>query len=323
MTAFDVTLADIEAAQKRIAGRVRVTPTYVSRALSDRLGTQTLVKLECLQDAGSFKVRGSFNKLLTMTPEEQARGVVTVSGGNHAIAVSQVATSLGMKALVLMPKTTPALNIALTQAAGGTVELCDDAIIAFARAADYAAQGMVNIHSFDDPLVMAGHGTMGLELSAQAGAGLTHVFISIGGGGFSAGVGAALKALDPAVKIYGVETEGAENMTMALAAGKPVNHRSTSIARTLGAPFATERTMAAAREFLEEIIIVPDRDAVAGILEILEAERVLVEPAAACVLAAALARRDMFRPGDRVALILCGSNVALGDVLGWKTQFGL
>jgi threonine dehydratase len=328
MTAFDVTLSDIENAQERIKGRVRVTPTYTSASLSARLGVETLVKLECLQNAGSFKVRGCFNKLLTLTPHEQARGVVTVSGGNHAIAVSQVATSLGMKALVLMPKTTPALNIALTQGAGGTVELCDDAIIAFAKAADHAAQGMVNIHSFDDPLIIAGHGTMGLELASQArqgndGQGLTHVFISIGGGGFSAGVGAALKALDPAVKIYGVETAGAENMTLALAAGKPVNHRSTSIARTLGAPFATERTMAAARDFLEEIIIVPDRDAVAGILDILEAERVLVEPAAACVLAAALARRDTFRPGDRVALVLCGSNVALADVLGWKTQFGL
>jgi threonine dehydratase len=323
MTAFDVTLSDIENAQKRIAGRVRVTPTYVSAALSGRLGAQTLVKLECLQNAGSFKVRGCFNKLLTLSPEEQARGVVTVSGGNHAIAVSQVATALGMKALVLMPRTTPPLNIALTKAAGGTVELCDDAIIAFAKAADHAARGMVNIHSFDDPLIMAGHGTMGLELASQTGPGLTHVFISIGGGGFSAGVGAALKALDPAIKIHGVETEGAETMTLALAAGKPVNIRATSIARTLGAPFATERTMAAARAFLEEIIIVPDGQAVAGILTILEAERVLVEPAAACVLAAALARRDTFKPGDRVALVLCGSNVALEDVLGWKTQFGL
>ena len=328
MIPFDVTLADIELAQSRVTGRVRVTPTYTSPDLSARLGVETLVKLECLQKSGSFKVRGCFNKLLTLTPEEQAKGVVTVSGGNHAIAVSQVATALGMKALVLMPKTTPALNIALTEGAGGTVELCEDAIIAFARAADYEARGMVNIHGFDDPLIIAGHGTMGLELVSQTGqggdgAGLTHVFMSIGGGGFSAGVGAALKALDPAIKIYGVETAGAENMTMALAAGKPVNHRSTSIARTLGAPFATERTMAAARAFLEEIIIVPDREAVAGILAILEAERVLVEPAAACVLAAALARRDTFKPGDRVALVLCGSNVALGDVLGWKAQFGL
>lgn len=326
MTAFDVTLADIESAQQRIAGRVRITPTYASAALSARLGIQTLVKLECLQNAGSFKVRGSFNKLLMMSPQERAKGVVTVSGGNHAIAVSQVASALGMTALVLMPKTTPTLNIRLTEAAGGTVEICEDAIVAFAKAAEYEASGRVNVHSFDDPQIIAGHGTMGLELQAQMTpheTGETHVFMSIGGGGFSAGVGAALKGLDPRVRIYGVETAGAENMTMALAAGKPVNHRSTSIARTLGAPFATERTMAAARAFLEEIVIVPDRDAVAAILDILNDERVLVEPAAACVLAAALARRDRFKPGDRVVLVLCGSNVALEDVMDWKAQFGL
>lgn len=328
MTAFDVTLADIEAARERIKGRVRATPTYASAALSRRLGVETLVKLECLQNAGSFKVRGCFNKLLTLTPEQRARGVVTVSGGNHAIAVSQVATALGLRALVLMPKATPPLNIRLTEEAGGEVELCDDAIVAFARAAEHEAAGRINVHSYDDPLIIAGHGTLGLELAAQTSAGktsagLTHVFLSIGGGGFSAGVGAALKALDPAIRIHGVETEGAETMTLALAAGKPVNIRASSIARTLGAPFATERTMAAARAFLEEIIIVPDRDAVAGILEILAAERVLVEPAAACVFAAALARRDTFKPGDRVALVLCGSNVALEDVLGWKERFGL
>ncbi|MGL4441493.1 MAG: threonine ammonia-lyase [Bosea sp. (in: a-proteobacteria)] len=319
---FDVSLDDIRAAESCIAGKVRETPAYASADVSARLGAAVVLKLECLQQAGSFKVRGCFNKLLSMSSAERARGVVTVSGGNHAIAVSQVATSLGAKALVLMPKTVAPFNVALTRAAGGEVELCEDAIAAFAKADEYAAQGRTNVHSYDDPLIIAGHGTLGLEFARQA-QGLTHLFISIGGGGFAAGVGAAMKGLNPALHIIGVETEGATTMTEALAAGKPVAMRPTSIARTLGAPFATERTMAAARAFLDEIVVVPDRDAVSELVWLLQNERVLVEPAAACVLAAAMARRDTLGQNARVGLILCGSNVALEDVAGWRAGFGL
>jgi len=320
---FDVSLADIQAAAGRIAGKVRRTPTYRSAGLTERLGVETWVKLESLQLAGSFKVRGCFNKMSGLSDAERARGVVTVSGGNHAIAVSLVAQAVGTRALVLMPKTTAALNIRLTREAGGEVELCEDSIEAFAKAEAYAKQGMVHVHSYDDPAIIAGHGTLGLELAADAGGRLDHVFVSIGGGGFSAGVGAALKGLDPAVRLHGVETEGATTMTQALAAGQPVPIRPTSISRTLGAPFATERTMAAARQFLEEIIVVPDTDAVRELVWVLENERVLLEPAAACTVAAALSRKDKFRPGERVCLVFCGSNVALEDIEGWRKSFGI
>ena len=317
---FDVSLDDISRAEHRIKGKVRHTPAYKSAAVSGRLGATAVLKLECLQQAGSFKVRGCFNKLLAMSEAERARGVVTVSGGNHAIAVAQVASALGSKALVLMPKTVAPFNIALTKAAGGEVELCEDALAAFAKADDYASRGRTNVHSYDDPLIIAGHGTLGLEFARQA-PDLTHLFISIGGGGFAAGVAAAMKGLNPALHVIGVETEGATTMTEALAAGKPVQMRPTSIARTLGAPFATERTMAAARLFLDEIVVVPDREAVRELVWLLQNERVLVEPAAACVLAAAMARREKFEPDARVGLILCGSNVALDDVAGWRAQF--
>lgn len=320
---FDVTLADIQAAATRIAGRVRRTPTYHSAGLSTRLGVETWVKVESLQLAGSFKVRGCFNKLMGLSEAELARGVVTVSGGNHAIAVSVVARAMGTRALVLMPKNTAPLNIKLTQDAGGEVELCEDAIEAFARVDEHAARGRTNVHSYDDPAIIAGHGTLGLELANDAGGRLDHVFISIGGGGFSAGVGAALKGLDPAVRLHGVETEGATTMTQALAAGQPVPIRPTSIARTLGAPFATERTMAAARAFLKEIVVVPDAEAVRELVWVLQNGRVLLEPAAACVVAAALARKETFKPGERVGLVLCGSNVALDDIAAWRTQFGV
>ncbi len=221
-----------------------------------------------------------------------------------------------------MAKTVAPFNIRLTEEAGGKVELCEDAIAAFAKADEYAGGGMTNVHSYDDPLIIAGHGTLGLELARQA-PDLTHVVLSIGGGGYSAGVACALKARNPAIRVIGVETEGATTMTQALAKGEPVAIRPTSIARTLGAPFATERTMAAARAFLDEIVLVEDREAVAELLFILQSERVLVEPASSCVLAAALQRKDLFPPGAKVGLVLCGSNVAVEDLAAWRAQFGL
>lgn len=320
---FDVTLADVQAAATRIAGKVRRTPTFHSAGLSARLGVETWVKVESLQLGGSFKVRGCTNKLMGLSEAELKRGVVTVSGGNHAIALSLVARSMGARALVLMAKATPTLNIELTRQAGGEVELCEDSIAAFARAEDYAAQGMVHVHSYDDPAIIAGHGTLGLEIASDAGGRIDHIFISIGGGGFAAGVGAALKGLDPAIRLHGVETEGATTMTQALEAGKPVPIRPTSIARTLGAPFATERTMAAARQFLEEIVQVPDAEAVRELLWVLQNGRVLLEPAASCVVAAALRRKESFRPGERICLVLCGSNVALEDIARWRAEFGI
>ncbi|MDP3407052.1 threonine/serine dehydratase [Bosea sp. (in: a-proteobacteria)] len=320
---FDVTLGDIQAAAARIAGKIRRTPTFYSAGLSARLGVETVVKVESLQLGGSFKVRGCFNKLMGLSEAELARGVVTVSGGNHAIAVALVAKTMGCRALVLMPQNAATFNVEMARGLGAEIELCADSIEAFAKAEDYAAQGMTNVHSYDDPAIIAGHGSLGLEMNNDAGGRLDHVFISIGGGGFAAGVGAAMKGLDPALRIHGVETEGATAMTQALEAGQPVPIRPTSIARTLGAPFATERTMAAARQFLEDIVIVPDAEAVREITWVLQNGRVLLEPAASCVVAAAMARKELFQPGERVGLVLCGSNVALDDIAAWRTQFGV
>lgn len=320
MTAFDVTLADIEAARERIAGRVRRTPAYPSAAASAQLGRPTVLKLEALQDAGSFKVRGVFNKVMSLTEEERRRGLVTTSGGNHAIAVATVAGAMGIDALVLMPKVTPRFNVELTQSLGAAVELCEDAAEAFAKADAYQAKGRLFVHPYDDPAIIAGHGTLGLELIEDA-PDLSHVFVSIGGGGFMAGVAAALNARSPGITIYGVETTGAPTMTKALEAGEPVTIHPTSIARTLGAPFATRRTLAAAQSFLEDIILVEDAPAVADLAWILQAEKVLCEPAAACTLTAARTVAASL-PGDaRIGLVLCGSNVSLHDVDAWRRDF--
>jgi threonine dehydratase len=321
MTSFDVTLAEIEAARARVARLIRQTPTFESADVSARLSRRTFLKVEALQIAGSFKVRGVFNKVLSLSDDERRRGLVTVSGGNHAIAVATVAGTLGIDALVLMPKVTPRFNVDLTMKRGASVELCDDAAEAFAKAEEYGKAGRLFVHPYDDPAIIAGHGTLGLDLIEAAPA-LTHVFLSIGGGGFSAGVGAALKARKPDITIFGVETVGAPTMTAALAAGVPVTIKPTSIARTLGAPFVTARTLAAARIFLREVLLVEDAPVVADLDWLLQQEKVLCEPAAACVLtAAAQIAPDL--PADAVVgLVLCGSNVSLHDLEAWRRDFG-
>jgi threonine dehydratase len=321
MTAFDVALPQIESARARVAEHVRRTPAYGSPALSALVGRPVAIKLEALQLAGSFKVRGVTNKVLSLSAEERGRGLVTVSGGNHAIAVAHVAGRLGLDALVLMPKVTPAFNIELTTRAGARVELCEDAAEAFAKAEGYEREGRLFVHPYDDPAIIAGHGTLGLEFLDDV-PDLTHVIVSIGGGGMMAGVAAAMRGRRPDLQVYGVETMGAQTMTEALRAGAPVTIRATSIARTLGAPFVTARTLAAAREHLTEVLLVEDGPVVADLATILQVEKVLCEPAAACVLTAARRLAPTLPPDARIGLVLCGSNVALGDLEAWRTQFG-
>jgi threonine dehydratase len=320
MKPFDVSLSDIEAARGRVSGLVRRTPAYESADVSARLGRRTILKLEALQIAGSFKVRGVFNKVLGLTEAERARGLVTVSGGNHAIALAKVAGTLGIDALVLMPKVTPRFNIDLTEKYGGRVELCEDAAEAFLKAEEYGRAGMLFVHPYDDPAIIAGHGTVGLEFIEDF-PDLTHVFMSIGGGGFIAGAAVALKAKSPSLTVYGVETTGAQTMTEALKADTPVTIRGTSLARTLGAPFATDRTLSATKRFVERIIVVDDGPVVNDLAWLLQTEKVLCEPAASCVLTAAQAIADTL-PADAVlGLVLCGSNVALEDLDRWRQQF--
>lgn len=322
MTSFDVTLADIEAARARIVGRVRRTPAFESAEISKRLGRRTAIKMEVLQIAGSFKVRGVFNKVLTLTESERSRGLVTVSGGNHAIALARVAATLGIKALILMPKVTPRFNLELTEKFGASIELCDDAAEAFSKAEDYESKGMLFVHPYDDPAIIAGHGTLGIEFFDDI-PDLTHVFMSIGGGGFMAGASAALKARKPGLTIFGVETTGAPTMTEALKADKPVTIRATSIARTLGAPFVTERTLSAAKQFLKQIVLVDDKPVIADLAWLLQTEKLLCEPAAACVLTAAELIAPSLPQDAVLGLVLCGSNVSLDDVDAWRRDEGL
>ena len=313
-----ISLQDIHSARERIRGRVSSTPLVSSATLSARLGAQVYLKLELFQKTGSFKVRGAFNKALSIPAERRGRGLVAVSGGNHAQAVAYVATQLALPSVILMPEKTPRNYIEATRGYGAEVVLVENARVAFEKIGAYESQGWTSIHPFDDPLVMAGQGTVGLEIVEDLPE-VTDIIASIGGGGFIGGVATAVKSLRPEARIWGVETEGADAMARALAAGRPVHLEAiTSIARTLGAPAVSERTLELTRKYVESVTVVPDREAVAALRFLLERAKVLAEPAASCTLAAAERLSGRFTKDSCLVLILCGGNVAVDDLCGYK-----
>jgi threonine dehydratase len=311
----------IRQAQERLKGRLHRTPLVHSVAVSERLGAEVYLKLECLQKTGSFKPRGAFNKLLSLSAEERARGVVAVSGGNHAQGVAYAARELKVAATIVMPETTPRNYLDATRGYGAQIVLVPNIAAAFAEAARLAEAGRVTVHPFDDPLVAAGQGTIGLEILEDL-PDVSRVYISIGGGGLISGMAAALKTLRPEVRIIGVETHGADAMAQSLAANHLIELPAiTSIARTLGAPKVSDFTLSHARELVEEVVVVDDAATVAAEIFLLERTKQLTEPAAACCLVAADRQRESFRLDEKIVLLLCGGNVSLEDLCGFRQRF--
>ena len=308
---------DFRLAQERIRPYVKRTPLERSETLSRHLDTNIYVKYELFQKTGSFKPRGAFNKLLSLTPEERKAGVVAVSGGNHAQAVAFVAKELGIEAVIAMPENTPRNYLDATRGYGATVDLQPNIAAAFDKANHYEKEGLIFIHPFDDPLVIAGQGTVGLEIIEDL-PDVTDIITSIGGGGMATGVAIAAKSMKPSVKAWGVETVGADAMSQAIAAGKPVTLAAiTSIAKTLGAPYVTQLTLDLVKEYLESVTVVPDQEAVKALVFIAERLKVLTEPAASCTLAAAERLRDNFSPTSNVVLVFCGGNQSIADLCGF------
>src|SRR5918912_2305254 len=273
-----LSVEDIQAASAAIADHVDRTPTVPSPGMSALLGVPVTLKLELLQRSGSFKPRGVAMKLLSLSRVERDSGVVAVSGGNHGIAVAEVADGMNVRATVVMAKTAPARSIERIRAAGAELRLTEDMGAAFALLDELVAEGMTLVHPFDDPTVLAGQGTVGLELAEDAPP-LTDVLVSIGGGALISGVAVALKALLPDVRIWGVETEGADAMARALAAGEPVDIAPSSIASTLSAPHVSQLTLDHVRALVEDVFVVPDADAVRGVVGFAEEAKLWVEPA--------------------------------------------
>ncbi len=310
-----LTLSDVQRARQRIASCIRRTPLAASATLSERLKTNAYVKLELFQKTGSFKVRGTFNKALSLAPEIHAKGLIAVSGGNHALAVAYTARALDLVSTVLMPENTPRMIVEAAQGYGADVKFAASAAEAFAQVAEFERDGWIYMHPFDDPDLMAGQGTLALEILDDVPQ-VTDIVLSIGGGGMMAGVATVVKSLKPSVRIWGVETQGADSMARSLAAGKIVTLETiTSAARSLGAPAPSERTFALAQKYLENVTVVSDKDALDASRFLLERLKVLAEPAASCTLAAATRLQGNFSAGKHVVLLLSGGNVSLDTLV--------
>jgi threonine dehydratase len=309
----------LASAAAAILGHVVRTPTVASSGLSALLGVPVTAKLELLQRTGSFKARGATVKLLSLTAAEREAGVVAVSGGNHAIAVADTAAALGIAATVVMPETASSSTIAACRATGADVRLTPDIAGAFALVEKLREDGLTLVHPFDDPLVVAGAGTVGLELREDA-SDLTDVLVSVGGGGLISGVAAALRGTG--IRVWGVETVGATAMSDALAAGSPATVTLSSIVTSLSAPAVSALTLAHVRELVHEMLVVTDAEAVRGTLDLADHGKVWAEPAAGCLLPAA--RRVVDRhPDARLGLVVCGGNTRVRDLLGWADRFGV
>jgi threonine dehydratase len=311
-----IPFARITEAADAIAGHVPRTPAVHSPGLSRLLGAETFAKLEILHDSGCFKPRGITNLIRLLTPQERAAGLVTVTGGNHGIALSGVARTLGIDATIVMPRTAPERSKETVRANGATLIEAPDVTTAFTIAEAERANGRTYVHPYDDPRIIAGHGTAGLEFATDVPA-LTDVLVSIGGGALISGVATAVKAINPAIRVWGVETEGADAMSRAIAAGEPVPIRVTSISTTLGAPIVTDRTLAHVRALVEEVFVVPDADAVDGVVRIAEEAKLWVEPAAGCLVPAAHRVRERVGPDAVLGLVLCGGNTSVADLCTW------
>lgn len=310
------TFADLQAAATRIAGHIVESPCPRSIPLSEATGMEVFCKLEHLQRTGSFKERGARNALLLLSPERRALGVIAASAGNHALGVAYHAQLLGIPATVVMPRFAPLTKVVNCRRLGAEVVL-DGANIGEARArADQVAaeRGLTYINGFDDPAIIAGQGTIGLELAAQV-PDLDAVIVPIGGAGLIAGVALALKTVRPGIKIIGVEPERAASYTAALAAGHPVQiEMQPTLADGLSVPKVGENAFALARQFVDRTVLVGEHDIARAVLRLMELEKAVVEGAGATPLAACLAGLVPELKGKKVVLPLCGGNIDLNTL---------
>lgn len=306
------TLSDIRAAAERIAPYVRRTPTMPLRPTYDAPRGDLVVKLESLQHTGSFKPRGAFNKLLSLSPEERARGVAAVSGGNHGLGVAYAAKALGMKARLFLPSYASPGKQQRIRELGAEIDLSDAIQECFDKADAYVAEsGAAFVHPYADPLVLAGQGTVGLEFMEDGGA-IDTLVVAIGGGGLISGLAIAATTLRPGVRIYGVEPPGAAAMYRAREAGAPVRlERLDSVAAdSLGAPEAAPITLAAVSKHVADLVLVPDDAILAAQAWLWRELNVVAEPGGCTALAAYLTGRVPVE--GRVGVLVCGGNAEIG-----------
>jgi threonine dehydratase len=306
-----VTLDDIEAARARLGRAIYHTPCPQSLTLSKLCGCRIYFKLENLQMTGSFKERGALNKLLQLTEQERQAGVIAASAGNHAQGVAYHATRLGIQSIIVMPRPTPLIKVSNTRDLGGEIILhganYDEAL---AQAKQIAAErGLTFVHAFDDEAIIAGQGTIGLELLEEEAA-FDAVVVPVGGGGMISGVAVALKESRPNIRIIGIEPEAFPSMKRAMEAGHTVEvpaHQ--TIADGLAVKRAGERTSELVRRYVDDIVTVDEDEIASAILKLLEIEKTVVEGGGAVGLAALMFGKVPDIEGKTVAVIISGGNI--------------
>jgi threonine dehydratase len=307
-----VSLDDIRGARDVIAGRVHRTPLFSSTLLGRRTNTRLFLKAENLQKTGSFKPRGVLNKLRYLTAEEKRRGLVTISAGNHAQALAYAAAAEGIHAVVVMPEGASETKAAASRAYGAEVIIHGTVHQAFDKMHELEeSRGLTIVHPYDDPRIIAGHGTVGLEIMEDL-PDVDLVIVPVGGGGLISGVAAAVKQSRPSARVVGVEPQGAPTVTEALRAGRPVRiERTATIADGLAPPITGEQPLAHVRAFVDGIVLLSEDELAEGVRAALQYTKLLAEPAGAAGLAALLAGRVDAAPGARVAVVVSGGNVDL------------
>src|SRR5271169_4058733 len=303
-------LVDIQAARARIRDSILLTPAPYSETLSRHADNTLYLKMENLHMTGSFKERGALNRILTMTEDERARGVITASAGNHAQAVAYHAAKRGIRVQICMPVLTPLVKVTATRGYGAEVILFgnnfDEAVDEARRRCD--AEGLVFLHAFNDDAVIAGQGTIGLELLEQV-PDLEAVVVPVGGGGLISGVACAIKESNPKVRVVGVQTERLPSMLRATEAGHPVTiPASATVADGIAVRRAGDVTLPLVQRYVDEIVTVDEEEIANAILVLLEKEKTLAEGAGAVAIASLLQHKTSLE-GKKTAALVCGGNI--------------
>jgi threonine dehydratase len=306
-----IPLAAIEAAAARLRGRIHHTPTLSARTLGERAGVSLALKCECFQKTGSFKPRGALNITLSLDESERARGLVTVSAGNHAQAVAWAAREAGVPCAVVMPVDAPRSKLDAVRGYGAEVVLHEDRATLFDKLEEVRkARGMTFVHPFDDPVGLAGAGTVGLELLADT-PDAEVIVVPAGGGGLMGGVASAVRQLAPKARVVAVELADGPGFGPSLAAGKPIPtpRPKGTIADGLTPPFVGAIPLAIARECVDAIVTVSEEEIRDAMRLLVTRAKLYVEGAGAAATAAVLSGRIGARPGARVVAIVSGGNI--------------
>ena len=307
-----VTLNDVKKAQETIKGVVKETPVLESKTLSEMTGANVFYKCENLQKTGSFKVRGAVNTIANLTDAEKANGVIASSAGNHAQGVALGAQMTGIKATIVMPATAPLAKVSATRGYGAEVvlngEVYDDA---YAKAVEIQKEtGATFLHPFNDKYVIAGQGTIGLEIFEQMNNKVDTILCPIGGGGIIAGIATAAKALNPNVKIVGVQTANIPSMYESMKSGKVTTaFKSTSIADGISVKTVGELTFNIAKDLIDEVVLVQEDEIAEAVLFLMENQKVVAEGSGAVTTAAILTGKYKPKENENVVLIISGGNI--------------